>query len=67
MPRQIVDVAGLSEILPLSVHQIYKLTRHREHPLPFKKMGKKLYFDVERIYRWFDSLPGQDGNFIMNE
>ena len=25
-----------------------------------KKIGKKLYFDIERFYKWFDRMPGVD-------
>ena len=60
MARQIVDIQGLTEHLPLTVNQIYKAIRRPEHPLPFKKCGKRLLFDVERVYRWFDDLPGRD-------
>jgi len=60
MARQIVDIKGLTERLPLSVHQIYKATRHPHYPLPHKKLGKRLMFDLEKVWRWFDSLPGKD-------
>lgn len=60
MPRQIVDINGLSEKLPLTTHQIYKLTRHPKHPIPYKKAGKRLLFDMDRVFKWFDSLPGRD-------
>ena len=60
MPRQIVNVQGLTKHLPLTTNQIYKLIKHREHPLPYKKIGKRLLFDLERVYKWFDHLPGQD-------
>lgn len=40
--------------------QIDKLIRHPTNPLPFKKAGGKLLFDLDRVYRWFDSLPGKD-------
>ncbi|MFC1896601.1 helix-turn-helix transcriptional regulator [Thermodesulfobacteriota bacterium] len=60
MPRQIVDIQGLAERLPFSVNQLYKLTRHPKHPLPYKKCGKRLLFDLERVDKWFDSLPGRD-------
>jgi len=60
MARKIVDVRGLAEILPLSIHQIYKATRHPEYPLPYKKFGRKLLFDVSHVQRWFEQLPGRD-------
>ena len=58
--RQIVDVKGLMEVLPFTVHQIYKAVRDPKNPLPFKKHGKKLLFDLERVWAWFDGLPGVD-------
>jgi hypothetical protein len=60
MARQICDIKGLTKLLPFSTHQIYKLVRNPTHPLPFKKAGRRLLFDVEKVYRWFDSLPGKD-------
>jgi hypothetical protein len=62
MPRQIVDIKGLSALTPFTVNQIYKKIRSPENPLPYKKCGKRLLFDMEKVYRWFDSLPGKDGN-----
>lgn len=60
MARQIVDIKGLMEILPLTVNQIYKAVRVADNPLPYKKHGRRLLFDVERVYKWFDGLPGRD-------
>lgn len=59
MPRQIVDLEGLIKILPLTKNQAYKLIRG-EHPIPYKRVGRRLTFDVEKVYRWWDSLPGAD-------
>jgi len=61
--RQIVDLKGLEEKTPFTKHQIYKLVKRSENPLPHKKVGVKLYFDLEKIERWFDSLPGKDETF----
>jgi hypothetical protein len=58
--RQILDIQGLTKHLPFTVNQIYKLTKRQDYPLPYKKVGKKLLFDLERVYRWLDSLPGRD-------
>jgi len=58
--REMIDIDALAERLPLSKHQLYKLTKHGEYPLPHKKIGKKLLFDMSAIWRWFDSLPGRD-------
>ena len=61
--RQIVDIKGLRErVLPdFTENQLYKWVRDPLNPLPHKKMGKRLLFDVEKVWRWFDSLPGRDG------
>ncbi len=59
--RQLVNIEGLTEHLPFSVHQIYKLVRDPVKPIPHKKCGKRLLFDMDKVYRWFDSLPGKDG------
>lgn len=66
MSRQIVDVKGLTQHLPLSTHQVYKAVHRAEFPIPHKKFGKKLLFDLERVWKWFDSLPGED-NQINDE
>ena len=58
--RQIVDIKGLTHILPMTENQLYKAIRRSDYPLPYKKVGKKLLFDLERVFAWFDSLPGKD-------
>jgi hypothetical protein len=60
MAREIKDLNGFAEIAPFTKHQIYKLIKNPENPLPHKKIGKKLYFDMERFYKWFDRMPGSD-------
>jgi predicted DNA-binding transcriptional regulator AlpA len=60
MARQIVKLKDLPQFLPLTVNQVYKLIRRQDNPLPFKKCGKLILFDLERVYKWFDSLPGRD-------
>lgn len=60
MARQIVDLDGLMERMPLTKWQVYKKIRDMEHPLPYRKAGKRLLFDMERVYKWFDGLPGRD-------
>jgi hypothetical protein len=60
MARQIVDIKGLGEYLPLSINQIYKGVRDPHNPIPHKKYGKRLLFDLEKVWKWFDSLPGKD-------
>lgn len=62
--RQIVDLNKLCEILPLTQNQAYKLCRVKNHPLPYKKCGKKLWFDMEKVFRWFDALPGRDQTLL---
>ncbi|MCF8142822.1 MAG: hypothetical protein K9N21_02765 [Deltaproteobacteria bacterium] len=61
MARQIVDLKGLSQALPLTAHQVYKLVRNPVHPLPHRKAGKRLLFDLEQVFKWFDELPGAGG------
>ncbi len=60
MARQIVDLEGLTEILPFTRHQAYKMVRRAVNPLPHKKLGRRLLFDLERVFAWYDSLPGRD-------
>lgn len=58
--REIVNIEGLTKKLPMTKHQLYKAVRDPKNPIPHKKFGKKLMFDMERVYRWFDRLPGKD-------
>lgn len=60
MARQIVDIKGLTGYLPLTINQLYKAVRSPVNPIPHKKWGKRLMFDLERVYQWFDNLPGRD-------
>lgn len=60
MARQIVKLKDLPRYLPLTEHQLRKLIHRAENPLPYKKAGKLILFDLERVYRWFDGLPGRD-------
>jgi predicted DNA-binding transcriptional regulator AlpA len=60
MARQIVNIKGLAKLYPFTENQIYKLIRRDQYPLPYKKLGKRLLFDIERVEKWFDSLPGKD-------
>jgi predicted DNA-binding transcriptional regulator AlpA len=64
MPRQAVRVRRVAEILDLTENQIYKLVRRREDPLPFKKIGKVLLFDTQKVWKWFDRQPGRDGDSL---
>jgi hypothetical protein len=61
MARKILDIKGLSESFPFTVHQIYKWVRDPIHPLPHRKAGKRLLFDLEQVFKWFDELPGSGG------
>lgn len=61
MPRQVTDVEGIGKALCFSKHQIYKLARRCDDPLPHRKIGKHLRFDLEKCWRWFDRQPGRDG------
>jgi hypothetical protein len=65
--RRIVDIQGLTGVLPLTVNQIYKGVRNPMNPIPHKKYGKRLLFDLEKVFKWFDALPGRDGDGLYNE
>jgi hypothetical protein len=60
--RRIVNLEQLvtNEFPALTKHQVYKAVRRSVYPLPHKKLGKRLLFDVEKVLRWFDGLPGKD-------
>jgi len=58
--RKIVEMEGLIEVFPSTKHQVYKFVKMPDNPLPHKKLGRRLVFDVERVYKWFDALPGRD-------
>jgi hypothetical protein len=60
MARQIVRLEGLTERYPFTKWQVYKMVRDPVNPIPHKKSGKTLLFDLERVDRWFDRLPGRD-------
>ena len=62
--RQFVYIESLKkEVFPdTSINVIYKWVRDPVNPIPHKKCGKRLLFDVEKVFRWFDSLPGKDGD-----
>jgi hypothetical protein len=64
MARQITDIKGLTKVLPFTAHQIYKAVRAPVNPLPHKKFGKRLLFDMDRVYKWFDGLPGRDSEDV---
>jgi hypothetical protein len=64
--RQIVDIQGLTGVLPLTVNQIYKGVRDPVNPIPHKKYKKRLMFDLEKVFKWFDALPGRDGADLNN-
>jgi len=51
-------------MLMFSRHQTYKLVRRPSDPIPHRKIGKHLHFDVEKVLRWFDSQDGVDGNTV---
>jgi hypothetical protein len=59
MARQIVDIARIGELLALTNHQVYHLVRRPVDPLPHRKIGKQLRFDVDQCFRWFDRQPGR--------
>jgi hypothetical protein len=66
--RQIVDISGIAKLFDFvdqegrpRVSVIYKLVRRPVDPLPHRKIGKHLRFDVEKCLSWFDGQPGTDG------
>ena len=60
MTRKILDIDGLMDHLPFTKNQIYKAVHHRENPLPYKKLGRRLLFDLEKVLTWYDGPPGTD-------
>jgi len=71
MPRQVTDIAGVARQLGFvdgegnpRVNIVYKLVRRAYDPLPYKKIGKHLRFDVERVWAWFDRQPGRDEGLV---
>ena len=56
--RKIVGLEELVNLLPLSKWQIYKKVRDKDNPIPYKKAGKRILFDMDCVYKWFDDLPG---------
>jgi hypothetical protein len=61
MARQYEDVKGIAKRFKFTRHQIYKLVKRPSDPLPHRKLGKQLRFDVEKADKWFDRQPGADG------
>ena len=60
MARQVEDIEGVAERLRLTKHQVYKLVRRPTDPLPHKRIGRCLRFDLDAVFRWFDRQPGRD-------
>ncbi len=61
--RHIVDLDHLVELFKdagWTKNIVYKMVRDHEYPLPHKKNGKRLEFDLEKVNRWWDGLPGKD-------
>jgi hypothetical protein len=61
MSRQILDIQGVGVELKMTRNQIYKFARRPIDPLPHKKLGKQLRFDIEKVYQWFDRQCGPGG------
>lgn len=65
MSRQIVRIKGdgtrpgLTDLLPLTERQIRAKMCQLRNPIPYKKSGKVILFDMEQVWAWFDSLPGK--------
>ncbi len=60
MARRMLEIQELCEEFPFTRHQVYKLVRRVKSPLPHKKIGRNLYFDKDKIWKWFDMQPGKD-------
>jgi len=67
MARQYEDVEGVAKRFKLTHHQVYKLMRRRPDPLPHRKVGKRLRFDVEKVDKWFDRQTRTDGEDLNIE
>ena len=64
MARRMLDLQGVEKEFPWTNYQIYHYARRAQDPLPHRKIGKKLYFDEEKIWKWFERQPGSDGEDI---
>lgn len=62
--RVFITINELSEAIPLTIHQIYKAVKKADCPLPHRKCGKRLLFEMDEVYAWFDSLPGANTSCI---
>ena len=62
MARQATNLEGIGKVFGFTSHQVYKLVRRPRDPLPHRKIGKLLRFDVEKCWKWFDRQPGKDGD-----
>jgi hypothetical protein len=67
MARQLTDVDGVAKLLYFldeegkpDRRKVYKLVRRDHDPLPHRKIGKHLRFDVSRVWAWIDGQPGAD-------
>lgn len=58
--EKVGDIPGLVDLLPLTVNQVYDFIHRPQHPLPHKKIGKVLMFDMETVYQWWEGLPGRN-------
>ena len=60
MRRKIVNIVKLVELFEdagWTKPKIYHWTKRPDNPLPHRKNGKCLEFDLDRVYEWWDSLP----------
>jgi predicted DNA-binding transcriptional regulator AlpA len=62
--RNLLTLNELIEKIPLTINQIYKAVRRRDYPLPHRKSGKRLLFDLDEVYTWFDLLPGINALYL---
>jgi hypothetical protein len=48
---------GLCQRIPFSQWQIYKAIHRDFDKMPCRKSGKRILFDMEEVYDWYDNLP----------
>jgi hypothetical protein len=63
VPRKIVNIKKLVELFQdagWTRSKVYNWMKRAENPLPHKKNGKCYEFDLDKVYRWWDGLPGSD-------
>lgn len=62
----LMNIDAAATFLGLPRNTLYELTRNRsqqrqKHPIPFAKVGKKIYFQRESLERWVAILEHKNG------